>query len=218
MTLWLTVVDLVRGLLFAVAHLTGGSVGVSILVVSTLIRIALLPLTIRLARRAREYQETLKELEPKLERIRRRHAADQQRMIEETIALRRAHGLGLLPRGTIGSMLVQAPIYGALYRAITTGARGVRGFLWIRDLAAPDVAIAVIAAVLAGVAAKLDPNAAASSRAWVVATAITFVFAWRLASGVGLYWIASNVVGVGQAIVLRRIDAPASLPRERKLH
>lgn len=218
MTLWLTIVDLLRGLLFAVAHVTGGSVGVSIFVLSTLIRIALLPLTIRLARRAREHQETLKQLEPQLERIRRRHAADQQRILEETMALRRKHDVGLLPRGAIGSMLVQAPIYGALYRAISTGARGVRGFLWVRDLAAPDLAIAVIAAVFAGVAAKLDPNASASSRAWVASAAITLFFAWRLSAGVGLYWIASNVVGVGQALVLRRIDAPATPSRERNLH
>lgn len=207
---WLMVVDLFRALLFGVAHLTGGSLGASILVVSTLIRIALLPLTIRMARRAREHQQTLKQLEPKLERIRQRHAANQQRMLEETVALRREHGVGLLPRGTIGSMLVQAPIYGALYRAITTGVRGVRGFLWARDLSAPDAGIAVVAALCAALAAKLDPNAAASSRAWIAAAAITFLFAWRLAAGVGLYWVASSVVGVGQTLVLRRIDSPAS--------
>lgn len=207
---WLMVVDLFRALLFGVAHVTGGSLGASILVVSTVIRIALLPLTIRMARRAREHQETLKQLEPKLERLRRRHAANQQRMLEETAALRRAHGVGLLPRGTIGSMLVQAPIYGALYRAITTGTRSVRGFLWMRDLSAPDAGIAIVAALCAALAAKLDPNAAASSRAWVAAAAITFFFAWRLAAGVGLYWVASSVVGVGQTLVLRRIDSTAS--------
>lgn len=35
--------------------------------------------------------------------------------------------------------------------------------------------------------------------------AITIVIAWRLASGVGLYWVGSNVVGVAQSLILRRI-------------
>lgn len=199
-------VDLFRGLLFAVAHVTGGSLGASILLVSTVLRIALLPLTIRMARRAREHQETLKRLEPELERIRRRHASDQQRMMEETVALHRNHGVGLLPRGTLGAMLIQAPIYGALYRAITTGARSIGGFLWIRDLAEPDIALAIVASIGAAISAKLDPGAAAASRAWIAAAAITFVLAWRIAAGVGLYWVASSVVGVGQSLILRRGD------------
>ena len=204
----LFLVDLFRGLLFAVAHLTGGSLGASILVVSTVIRVALLPVTIRMARRAREHQDALRRLEPELERLRRRHAADQQRLIEETMALHREHGVGVFPRGTLGAMLIQAPIFGALYRAITTGARNVGGFLWIRDLAEPDIVLAIVASIGAAIAAKVDPCAATSSRAWIPAAAITFVFAWRIAAGVGLYWVASSAVGVGQSLILRRHSIP----------
>lgn len=161
---WLMIVDLFRALLFAVAHVAGGSLGASILIVSAIIRVA------------------------------------------------------LLPRGTFASMLVQAPIYGALSRAIAGAGPGIRGFLWVRDLAAPDVGIALAAAACAALAAKLDPNATAASRAWVAAAAITFVFAWRIAAGVGLYWVASNVVGVGQALALRLAGAPSERSGERASH
>jgi YidC/Oxa1 family membrane protein insertase len=201
---WVAVVDALRALLFAVAHLTGGSVGGSILVVSTIIRIALLPVTIRMARRAREHQDALDRLQPQLERLRRRYANDEKRMLEETLALRRQHGVGVLPRGTFAAMLIQAPVYGALYRAIASSARSIGGFLWIRDLTGPDVVVAGIAAALAAAGAKLDASPSSASRAWIAAAAITFVFAWRLASGVGLYWVASSAVGVGQSLVLRR--------------
>lgn len=125
-------------------------------------------------------------------------------MVEETLALYRKHGLGLLPRGALPSMLTQAPIFSALYQAIATGARRVGGFLWVQDLGAPDLAIAVLAALLAAAATKVDSTSAGSSRAGLVAATITFFFAWRLTAGVGLYWIASNAVGVGQALVLRK--------------
>lgn len=161
---WLMIVDLFRALLFAVAHLAGGSLGVSILIVSAIIRVA------------------------------------------------------LLPRGTFASMLVQAPIYGALYSAIAGAGRGIRGFLWVRDLAAPDVGVAFAAAALAALAARLDPNATAASRAWVAAAAVAFVFAWRIAAGVGLYWVASNVVGVGQSLVLRLADGRSTRAGERAGH
>ena len=130
---WLLVVDLFRAVLFSVAHVTGGSLGASILVVSTVLRIALLPITIR---------------------------------------------------GTVR-------------------------FLWIRDLAAPDLGIALVAAICAAAAAKLDPNAMPSSRAWIAAAAITFTFAWRLAAGVGLYRVASSVAGAGQSPVLWRVEGAA---------
>lgn len=211
MNLWLALVDVFRALLFAVAHVTGGSLGAAILVLSTLIRVALLPLTLRLARRAREHQEAVRRLEPELARIRKRYANDRARMVEETMALYRKHGLGLLPRGTLVPALAQAPIYGALYRAIVGGARKVGGFLWVGDLGAPDLAIAVIAALLAATAATVDPNSPGSARAGIVAAAITFFFAWRLTAGVGLYWIASNAVGLGQALVLRA-DAARARP------
>jgi len=208
MNLWLALIDLLRASLFAVAHVTGGSMGAAILVVSTIIRVALLPLTLRTARRAREHQAVLRALEPELTRIRQRYAADRSRVFKETTALYEKHGIGFLPRGALPSMLAQAPIFGALYQAIAAGARKVGGFLWIRDLGTPDLAIAIIAAVFAAAAAKVDSSSAASSRAWLVGAAITLLFAWRLTAGVGLYWIASNAVGLGQAFVLRRDASP----------
>ena len=51
---WSDVIDLLRALIFGVAHVCNGSVGVAVILVSFAIRLALLPLTLRLARRARE--------------------------------------------------------------------------------------------------------------------------------------------------------------------
>jgi len=66
---WSLVVDAVRALVFAVAHLFGNSVGSGILAVSVLVRLALLPLTLRAARRAMEHQARIGALKPELERL-----------------------------------------------------------------------------------------------------------------------------------------------------
>ena len=41
----------------------------------------------------------------------------------------------------------------------------------------------------------------------VIAGLLTFILAWRLTAGVAVYWVASNAVGLGQAILLRRRPA-----------
>lgn len=76
------------------------------------------------------------------------------------------------------------------------------GFLWISDLARPDALVALLSALLAGVAVGAGPST--SKAAIAMNIIVTGVLAWRLSASVGLYWVASNTVGAVQSIVLRR--------------
>ena len=153
MDAWAVVVGLFRELVFSAAHLFGGSIGAGVLAVSVATRLALLPLTLRVARRVREHQQRVRALAPELERLRRRYGSDRARLAEETMTLYRRRGVRLMPGGVFGSMALQLPISLALYQAVAQGiGRGAR-FLWIRDLAAPDPTVAAVAATLAGFAA-----------------------------------------------------------------
>jgi YidC/Oxa1 family membrane protein insertase len=211
MDAWLFVVDLLRTVIFSLAHVLGGSVGGSILVVSLALRIALLPLTIRWARNAIEHRRRQLELEPEMARLRKRFANDPTRLSEETLALYKKRGHSVLPQGALAGTLIQLPINGALYQAIVGGVRRAAGFLWIRDLARPDVLLATAAAVLAACAAAIAGESSAAARnAAIVSGAITFLLAWRLSAGLGLYWLASNGVGLVQSILLR--------PATRRVH
>ena len=69
-----------------------------------------------------------------------------------------------------------------------------------------------IAASIASLAVVLAPsNGSAVNNRWnaLVMGLITVVIAWRLASGVGLYWVGSNAVGVAQSLIVRRITRRA---------
>jgi YidC/Oxa1 family membrane protein insertase len=203
MTGWSMVVDLVRALVFTTAHLCGNSIGGGVLTVSLLVRIALLPVTLRAARRMLAHQERIAALAPELERLRRRHGDDSAGLAEATMALYRRHDIGLVPRGMLGPMLVQFPIGAALYQAVSSGLGRRVSFLWVPDLARPDALVAAAAALLAAVATASGPSPA--SRGTVaVSAAITFVLAWRLSASVALYWVASNGVSAVQSVLLRR--------------
>jgi YidC/Oxa1 family membrane protein insertase len=206
---WSMVVGFVRALVFALAHLFGNSVGSGILAVSVLVRLALLPLTLRTARRMLAHQARIAELKPQLERLRVRHGDDRAALAEATMTLYRAHGIGAIPGGTLTSTLIQLPVGAALYQAFAKGLGPRLGFLWIGDLARPDVALAVVAASLAGLAAGLGTTSPSRGAVAISAT-ITLLLAWRLSASVALYWVASSGVGTVQALLLRR--APTATP------
>jgi YidC/Oxa1 family membrane protein insertase len=205
---WLVVVDLFRELVFLAAHLFGGSIGAGVLAVSFATRLALLPLTLKVARRVREHQRRVKALAPELDRLRRRYGSDRARLAEETLTLYRRRGVRMVPGGVSGSIAIQLPISLALYQAVAQGiGRGAR-FLWIRDLAAPDPTVAVVAATLAGLAA-MTGDTPQSRAAFALSAGVTFIVAWRLSATVGLYWVASSGVSAVQTLLMRRASEPA---------
>jgi YidC/Oxa1 family membrane protein insertase len=200
---WSLVVDGVRALVFAAAHLFGNSVGSGILAVSVLARLALLPLTLRAARRAMEHQARVAALKPELDRLKQKFGDDRAALTEATMQLYRERGIGVVPQGTLASTLVQLPVGAALYQAFARGLGPKLSFLWVGDLARPDAILAGVAASLAGLAAGLGATTNLRGAVAISAT-ITLLIAWRLSASVALYWIASSGVGAVQALVLRR--------------
>lgn len=205
--MWESLVELVRATIFAGSHLLAGSVGASIVVVSTLVRLALLPLNLRAARRARAQQAKLAALEPELARLRRRFASDPRALFLATRALHERHGIGLEP-GSILSFALQAPLFGALFSAVRRGLGDRIRFLWIADLGRPDHILALGIAALTGLAAASAPMAAAGpipSKVLALSTALgVLVFLWTASSAVGLSVVAGSLTSLLQNWLMRR--------------
>jgi YidC/Oxa1 family membrane protein insertase len=213
--MWTPFVDLLGTLLFSLSHVCGGSLGGGIVVLSLIVRLAMLPLTLRLAIRTLEHQAILKRLAPQIEALQKQHARDRVRLAEKLQALYAANGVGVAPKGSLLTALVQLPVGVGLYQAIASGVRRAAGFLWIGDLARPDAIVAGLAAAAAGAAIVAAPDGSPQTRtAAIVSTALTFFLAWRLSARVGLYWLTSNVVGVGQSLLLRRVAANGAATRQ----
>jgi YidC/Oxa1 family membrane protein insertase len=210
--LWSNVLDIIRGSLFVLAHSFGGSFGAAILIGSALARVALLPITIRSARRRVRQERTLAALAPKLERIRKRHAAEPSRLVAETRALHEAHGISPIDRRTLVEGLVTMPPAIALYTAIRGIAGKVGGFLWVADIAKPDRWLAALAATVVGAIAWLSASSpAAKGFAQLVPVAVTSIITvlvlLHLSSALALYTIANSVIaGAERQIALRTTD------------
>ena len=206
--MWAGFVELLRAAIFAAAHVSGGSLGGGILLVSAGIRLALLPLTLRLARRARDQQAKLATLLPELEALQRRYANDPLRVMRETRALQAKHGIRLLtPSGLVG-MAIQLPLLGGLFAAVRTGLGARVRFLWVGDLARPDGALLLIATALTAWSISSTPSTPGQTTTQtpllVVGVLATAAFLWTASSAVALSAGAGSLVSVLQNWLMNR--------------
>jgi YidC/Oxa1 family membrane protein insertase len=206
--MWAGFVDLIRATIFAGSHLLNGSLGASIIVVSTIVRLALLPLMLRTARQAREQQRRLAEIKPQLERLKKRYESDPVQLMTRTKALYRENDIQLLPGSSMVSAAIQLPLFGGLFAAVREGLGARVRFLWIADISRVDALLITMVVGLTGFATAMTPAAPGSpvgSRMLaVMIMGATLVFLWSASSAVALSVGAGSAVSVLQSWLLRR--------------
>lgn len=211
MVLWNEVVEILRESILAYAHVCHGSLGAGILVVTFLARLALAPLSIRLARVAAQQQELMARLQSRLDALRSQYRNDPTRLAEETKRLLTQEGVSPFSSlGCLGS-LAQAPVFIALYSSVRQVAMIGGRFLWIRDLAKPDWLLAMIATGITCVASVWS-GAPSHNRSLLltVSTVITIAALLKMAAGIGLYWGMSSLFSVAQGWTIQRLQKRAA--------
>ena len=197
--------DLIIAWLASLSHSFGGNLGGAIVVLSLGIRAALLPLTIKLARRARRNHEIVRILQPEIEELKKRFEKKPERLFEEMRNLYRKHDCSPFDIPTLVGSFIQLPIFGILYSSIRGSLSSGGAFLWIKSLASPDFCLTLLILSLTGVSAYLMPAASAQMKSSLIVmqVVITFFIIWKLAAGLGLYWASSSLVGLFQTLWLR---------------
>lgn len=189
-----------------------GNYGVAIILVSVLQKIVLHPLTAKSLRS----MQAMKALQPKIAAISERNKNNPQKKQQEVMGLYKKHGVN--PLGGCLPMLIQLPIFVALYNALSSSVEMWRApFLWIKDLSQPDALFAFdvwglkdypfnLLALLMGVSMffqqKMSPPSSSDPQQaklmlWMMPTMFTFMF-WTFPSGLVLYWLVSNILQMGQ--------------------
>ena len=207
-----------------------GNFGISILALSTLIRLLMFPI----ANKQFKTMNKMKRLQPEMKRLQERHASDKTKLNQELMELykrEKANPLaGCLP------IIIQIPVFYALYKvlSVTIEMRHAPFYGWIHDLSAPDptsvlnlfgllpydippfLALISIGAwpIIMGatmwIQQRLSPQPADPMQGRIMMLMpiiITFVLA-PYAAGLVIYWAWSNTLGILQQwILLKRTDA-----------
>ncbi len=182
------------------------SQAMAIIVLTLLVRAALMPLSLTSALRAQQRQEAMKRIQPEVQRLREAHAGDARALNRQVLALYRDNGIRAMDRLGLANLLTQGAFGIGLYQVLQGTAFSGR-FLWIANLAKPDFWLTLLVGLLMAASMLLMPGATDNTTLMLVllmVPVLVSVFAVAaLPSAVGIYWATSNVASLAQGLLQR---------------
>lgn len=177
--------------------------GMAIMLLTLVVKLLLFPVTYKSSVSMRRMQL----LKPEMDKIKVRFEGDRERQQTELMKLYREKGVN--PFGGCLPMLMQMPVWFALYRTLWTAVDLYQqSFLWVPDLTAkePFPIMALVLGVLTFVQQKLTPtpdSQQAKVMLYVMPVMLT-VFMIALPSGLVLYILINSVLTIAQQLVINR--------------
>ena len=181
--LWTNVIDVVRGLLFVLAHWCGGSFGLAIIIASCAARIVMLPLTLAAARR-------------RLVRVRDKVVAPDRRMVLDAL-------VQFPPAAALYTAVRGAGSAAGGFLWIANLAKPDRLIAMVAGLTTAGVAWAAMTAPAGGRVAQIAPL--------LLPAAVTFLILSHFSAGVAVYSITNSLIGAAERSVAAR-TLPAARP------
>jgi YidC/Oxa1 family membrane protein insertase len=216
--------DAFRWFLTQIHETTGLPWAYSIIVLTVLVRLALVPLFVKQMKSSNQMQA----IAPKIKALQAKHKGDRKKLQEEQMKLYQEHSVN--PFGACLPLVFQMPVFFALYLVLrgfsshppggpNAVKRGDFAFLgsFIPDItrATDKVGLAGIILIVLYVASQaastlLMPNTMDPRQRYMfLALPFIFViFVIRFPVGLMLYWITTNLWTVGQQTVLRKLMPP----------
>lgn len=216
-----------------------GNYGVSIILLTLVVRLLMLPLTLKSMRSMKAMQA----LQPELAELKEKYGdspEDKQAFAQAQMEMFRERGVN--PLGGCLPMFLQMPIFIALYRMIMN-AFEMRGatFLWIEDLSKPDCLfhmpflsgipfvgeyvscfniLPLLMVVAMVVSMKMNTSSATQNPQQQMMMRIMPIFfgviSYPFSAGINLYVLTSTVLGIVQQQVINRSKSPDSAPEKQK--
>ncbi|MCM2358409.1 MAG: membrane protein insertase YidC [Geobacteraceae bacterium] len=180
--------------------------GIAIIIVTVIIKILFYPLTYKSYKSMKE----MAKLQPKMTALREKYKNDRDAMNKAVMELYQTHKVN--PLGGCLPMLVQMPIFIALYRALMSSIelRHAPFMLWIQDLSTKDpfyVTPIIMGATMfiqqkMTPATGMDPMQAKMMLALPLVFTVMFI---NMPSGLVLYWLVNNILTIGQQMYINRL-------------
>jgi len=210
----------VINVLIVISHYLGGSFGLAIIALTIFVNLCMFPLT----RRQIHSTKAMQELQPKIAELQKKYAKDRQKLGQEQMKLYKESGVK--PAGCFLTMLIQMPVWIALYQSImlsmAVAPEGLlnlskylyqwpivyealplsRNFLGM-NLAESNIILAILVGASMWLQQKMstapstDPKQAQQNQLMLWMMPLMFAFlALNFPSGLALYWVANSVVRI----------------------
>ena len=183
-----------------------GNFGVSIIIVTILIKIALLPLTLKQDKSTKE----MKKLQPEIEKLKEKYANDKQMLNIKTMELYKEHKVN--PLGGCLPLLLQLPILFALFGVLRSGIIPAdSSFLWLKLTDKdPYYILPILNGAVSFFQQKLmgsaDSNPQMKNMMYIFPVMMIYI-SYRMPSGLQLYWLTSSILAVVQQYFIMKKGA-----------
>jgi YidC/Oxa1 family membrane protein insertase len=182
--------------------------GLAIVVITVVVKLLFYPLTVKSFRS----MQAMQRLQPHMKRLQEMYKNDRQKLNEEMMRLYREQKVN--PMGGCLPMLVQIPVFIALYQVLYTSIElRHAGFLWwIKDLSAPDHPMAILMGISMVIQQWMTPTTGDPRQAkMMLFMPIIFTFLFlNFPVGLVIYWLVNNVLSIAQQYWMLRLQ-PAPL-------
>lgn len=168
----------------------------TIFIFTLIIKSLILPLTVKQTKTTIKTQE----LQPKIKALQEKYKNDPKTLQQKQMELYKESGanplMGCLP------LLVQFPIFMAMYAVIKQYPFNGVGFLWVKDLGAPDKTL--ILPILSGLSTYVsmlivqpkgdDPSIKTQKQMSIFMSAFSVYIGFQFKAGLVLYWVIGNII------------------------
>lgn len=179
--------------------------GIAIILLTVVIKLLLLPIT----QKGYVSMEKMKQVQPKLKALQEKYENDKMKLAEEQMALFKREGVS--PMGGCLPMLMQMPIYFALYRTIwgSTELYNAPFALWIEDLSQSDpyFVLPILMGLVMVLQQRLMPQAVDNPQMQMVTRIMPVMFTVMmlfLPSGLVLYIFVNMLLSILQMLYIRK--------------
>lgn len=191
--------------------------GLSIIILTILLRAAIWPLY----NRSNRTMKRMAKLKPEMDKMKEKFSDDPQKMNQEMMKLYRTYGVN--PLGGCLPMFAQLPIFFGFYSMLMHAVE-MRGqeFLWVNDLSLPDTLpftlaglpinpLPIVMAITSFIQMAMMPKTGGDKSQMMMMKLMPFVFlfiCYNFASALALYWTTSNIFSIFQTWLSNRMPEP----------
>ncbi|MFW6030821.1 MAG: YidC/Oxa1 family membrane protein insertase [Halanaerobiales bacterium] len=192
-----------------------GNYGVSIIILTILVRLILYPLTAKQTKSMKKMQE----LQPKMKEIQEKYKDDKQKQQEETMKLYSEHGAN--PLGGCFPLILSMIIIIPLFRSIQNMDMAGTTFLWVQNLSEPDIILVLLNGVAMAaqtyIPSKTSGGAATQNNLMMWGMPIFIVvISLNFPAGVLIYWVTQTILHSAQQYYINTKDDDGSGKKDEK--
>lgn len=213
-------IDLAHGVLLFFHDRVGLSWGISIIALTFVVRLLILPLTFKQVRGMQQMQRHA----PELKKLQDRYKDDPKRKQEEMMRFYQENSFN--PLSACLPLILQIPFFIALFYLLRsddfrTDIRGEESFGFIPNLAEPLTAYPVVLVtmlviyVATQLGATLVTAVSAERNQRLLMLGLPFVFVFfiiNFEAGLMVYWITTNIWTIGQQVFVKKFLPPPEPP------